>query len=88
MNKMKTKQRDEITSRNCYFCNSEPKNKIGKRDNTLGYTVENTIACCKYCLVMKGKLDIDQYVDQLNKIFSHFINIQIKQQEQPVEVNE
>lgn len=53
----------ELTSQNCYYCDLEPiqrrnaENKINyylyngidRKDNSLGYTLENSLPCCKFC---------------------------------------
>lgn len=56
-----------ITSKNCYYCGDEPReyangiiqNGIDRVDNSEGYNIDNVIACCTKCNLMKGTFDND-----------------------------
>jgi len=67
----------------CYYCGIEPKNIIKTRvfnngnyssngidriDNSLGYELGNTVACCKICNIAKNNLTIDQWYEWLDRI--------------------
>jgi len=66
-----------ITTRLCYYCGSSPSNiarqtdcngsysynGIDRVDNDLGYTLDNSVPCCKYCNIMKLDRDFKSFVD-------------------------
>lgn len=33
----------------CFYCGVEPAGGVDRRNNLLGYTPENSVACCKHC---------------------------------------
>ncbi len=53
----------QLTSGDCYYCGTEPKqlsrkgsvsgaytyNGIDRKDNSIGYTMSNCVSCCKVC---------------------------------------
>ena len=67
----------KITSSCCYYCNRPPKsniktitrrlngdyfyNGIDRVNNTLGYTIQNSVPCCKTCNIAKRNLTIDEF---------------------------
>lgn len=72
----------EITSSNCYYCGIEPKqiskitkgitsyiyNGIDRMNNNKGYTIENSVACCKECNFLKSSRNMKEFCDLVNKI--------------------
>jgi hypothetical protein len=48
----------KFTNDNCYYCdreNSEThKNGIDRKDNQIGYNIDNCVSCCGQCNYMKG----------------------------------
>lgn len=57
---------NDLVIQNCFYCNIEKSNKrwynfwgqiefngIDRVDNTKGYTVENSVPCCKICNILK-----------------------------------
>jgi hypothetical protein len=71
-----------ITS-NCFYCGSEPLNLhhnsyykmfyngIDRLDNTIGYTLDNSVSCCKMCNISKNKHDVDYFLDWIKKVYNH-----------------
>lgn len=76
-------QISEITSKNCYYCdmipiqkmNSESEhgvylyNGIDRLDNTKGYTIQNCVPCCKQCNLAKNVLSYDEFISWIKKVF-------------------
>jgi hypothetical protein len=73
----------ELTSQNCYYCNSEPKefkkkdsfstrkmNGIDRVDSSIGYITENCVPCCKICNYMKQELSEKEFYEHILKIKS------------------
>ena len=64
-----------LTQRECFYCDRSPEqiveerngiytyNGIDRIDNLLGYTIENTVSCCKICNMAKGKMSMSKFVD-------------------------
>lgn len=65
---------NEIISRECYYCNKQNtkyhKNGIDRKNNNLGYFLNNCVTCCGECNYMKSKLTDIQFINQC-KIISN-----------------
>lgn len=44
-------------------------NGIDRKDNTLGYTIANTVACCKICNFAKQDLEFETFLDHIKKMY-------------------
>jgi len=86
----------EITSKNCYYCTSEPKNitkpkgnngnfiysGIDRKDNSKGYTIDNCVPCCSKCNTAKNDSTYEEYLDWIKRSYNHlFLNSQLEFQE-------
>jgi hypothetical protein len=72
-----------ITKENCYYCGVEPKQKetgskyrgfyiyngIDRLNNEPFYKIENSIPCCKICNFMKSKLQKEEFLNHIKKIY-------------------
>jgi hypothetical protein len=71
----------KLTESDCYYCGAEPSQKIYKRkrgyylyngidrvDNTLGYSKENCVSCCKICNYMKQDLTLEEFYSHIRRI--------------------
>jgi len=70
---------NKILSNKCYYCaNLINIGQIGidRIDSDGHYTIDNCVACCKICNVMKSDFDINYFKDKIEKI-----NIQIKEKD-------
>lgn len=81
----------ELTSGNCYYCNSGPTNKIqgglvhnsylyngiDRKDNNKGYIEDNVVSCCKHCNYAKRTLSVNQFLDLIKQIYQHRLENQI-----------
>lgn len=75
----------EITSKNCYYCNAEPKNitktrgsrssyiysGIDRVDNSLGYLKDNCVPCCKTCNIAKSNLTMEEFKQWVNRLYNN-----------------
>lgn len=66
----------EITQQDCVYCGASPSNKhkdarytntftyngIDRRDNTVGYKIENCYPCCIRCNYAKSDMTHDEYI--------------------------
>lgn len=62
----------------CYYCGAEPVTKvkqkvedlwyngIDRKDNSLGYTKDNCVTCCKFCNYAKHTRTFEEYISWLN----------------------
>lgn len=55
----------------CTYC-GEPINGVGldRVDNSIGYTPENVVSCCKTCNTMKLHLSVDEWVNRMRMIIT------------------
>lgn len=73
---------------NCYYCGTEPKkmfshkkcfggflyNGIDRLNNNMGYTIENTVTCCSSCNYFKNRLDYNDFINIICKIYNNLID--------------
>jgi hypothetical protein len=52
-----------------FFCNG-----VDRIDNNQGYTLENSVPCCRKCNFMKWKLPASEFLDQCRKIVNYECN--------------
>jgi hypothetical protein len=75
----------KMISDNCYYCGLPPQNitryqhvksqikynGIDRVDNSKGYTLDNSVPCCKTCNLMKMKISKDEFIDKCKLIAIH-----------------
>lgn len=70
---------EELTTSNCVYCGITPcqfqtrfsdfkYNGIDRVDNTLGYTEDNCVTCCKICNRMKDTLTVEDFKEHIKTI--------------------
>lgn len=69
-----------LISRPCKYCKISPSqirnrgkhqliyNGIDRIDNTIGYTKDNCVSCCKTCNMMKRDLTVKEFLNHIKKI--------------------
>jgi hypothetical protein len=71
-----------LTTKNCFYCGGLPTNRshkpnqhgdfiyngIDRLDNSLGYTLENTVSCCQKCNWMKNKISAREFLAHVKQI--------------------
>lgn len=77
----------ELMYQDCSYCGSIPSNSrkipvtheiiyyngIDRIDNTKGYTIENTTACCKRCNMAKNDLSMEEFKNLIKRIYDNII---------------
>jgi hypothetical protein len=61
----------EITSNVCYYCGEKENNGIDRLDAAIGYTISNSVSCCKMCNYLKGSLDVVTFLRRVEHILSY-----------------
>lgn len=60
----------------CHYCGEMPVqdrlNGIDRYDNLEGYKLNNTVSCCRTCNMIKGKLDVNDFINKCCKIAKRF----------------
>jgi hypothetical protein len=57
----------------CYYCGGDrPTHGLDRKDPNLSYTLDNCVACCKYCNYMKNTLGHDDFIQRVKRIASKF----------------
>jgi len=46
-------------------------NGIDRMDSDLGYTVENSVSCCKYCNTAKNNMRIDDFKKWIRRVYEY-----------------
>lgn len=69
-----------ITSKNCFYCGVNPSklsktkhsiylyNGIDRKNNLIGYTLENCLPCCTMCNKSKRDIDFDIFINWIKTI--------------------
>lgn len=74
----------KLTKQNCYYCNTEPAQKIGKvRNNgtyiyngidrlinSIGYNESNCVPCCGVCNKAKLQMDKDVFLNWISRVYT------------------
>jgi hypothetical protein len=63
-----------LTEKECYYCNMIQQsgfNGIDRKDQTLGYELNNCVSCCKMCNYIKGSLYEQTFLKRITHILSH-----------------
>lgn len=75
----------KLTKSNCYYCGDPPLtlmrgtrntswytyNGVDRADNNKGYTVENSVTCCKKCNMAKGTMSHTEYIEHCKKVAAY-----------------
>lgn len=75
----------ELTKGRCFYCGELPNavrrpnapggsyvyNGIDRKDNSKGYTIDNCVSCCKICNFSKHKLNSDDFLHHITKIYNY-----------------
>jgi hypothetical protein len=65
------KEFSNIISSICFYCGLENCRGADRMDNSLGYTLENTVPCCAQCNQMKNDYTISSWMSQMKKIIQY-----------------
>lgn len=77
-----------LTSKNCYYCNSEPSNieksrsnngdyiynGIDRVDNDKDYTLDNCVPCCKICNRAKDVMSLKEFKEWVFRIYKNMLH--------------
>lgn len=77
-------QAAEILVKDCVYCGQQsshlidltsenPYNGIDRQDNALGYTLANSVPCCRHCNRAKMEMNLDEFKKWITKIYKHLI---------------
>jgi hypothetical protein len=54
----------------CYYCgSSKVRNGIDRKDNSIGYMVENSVSCCSKCNLMKRDYSVRAFLGHVKQIY-------------------
>jgi hypothetical protein len=71
-----------LTKSDCFYCGQPPSQRtrdphsngdyvysgVDRLDNAVGYTPDNSVSCCRVCNDMKGTLNRDEFVSQVQRV--------------------
>jgi nucleoside 2-deoxyribosyltransferase len=77
----------KLVEQTCHFCGAAPSNRhvvrrkewtnefvyggIDRLNNEIGYTVSNSVPCCKTCNLAKGTMSAEEFIRWVHRIASH-----------------
>lgn len=65
---------------NCFYCKSPPMhlykkhcdtaifNGVDRYNNNFGYTIENSVSCCRFCNLAKSDVSVDKFLNWLERL--------------------
>jgi len=60
----------KLSSRACEYCGDRSvRNGIDRKDNSVGYTSENSVPCCSKCNLMKRNYSVREFLRHIRKIY-------------------
>jgi len=75
-----------LAKQNCFYCNTPPSNMqkggmnsvfyysgMDRVDNTRGYTLDNTVPCCKECNIGKKAKTKEEFLNWIKRIYTYSI---------------
>ncbi len=66
----------DLWNKPCSYCNASIKGiGIDRKDNHIGYTIDNILSCCTTCNFMKGKLTNDEFISKCVEIANCFTSV-------------
>lgn len=72
---------NNIFMQSCYYCSKENsqghRNGIDRKNNNIGYTIENCVSCCKECNYMKGSLSHDSFIEKCKNISNYTLQYNV-----------
>lgn len=74
-----------IVKQKCHYCggfsiDSNPKsrgNGIDRKNNNIGYVIENCVSCCVNCNYMKKAMPYNDYIKHIRRSYKHTKNYEI-----------
>lgn len=52
----------------CVYCGEFPAFGIDRRDNLLGYTLENSVSCCSICNYAKRDMTVEEFIGWVKRV--------------------
>ena len=73
---LKDEEAVKLITSACFYCaefsyKNAKVSGIDRQDNSIDYTLENSVPCCTICNFMKGQLDPLVFIDKCKKISEH-----------------
>ena len=74
---------ESLLQEDCYYCGASPfrtakkgndsllYNGIDRVDNSIGHTIDNVVACCKWCNYAKSGRTIEEFKQWVQKIYNY-----------------
>lgn len=74
-----------LVLQNCHYCGAAPNmtisrnykqgllkfNGIDRKINSIGYTIDNCVPCCKRCNISKYNMDYNEFLEWIKTIYEH-----------------
>jgi hypothetical protein len=63
-----------IIARPCHYCGINGPNGIDRKNNYLGYTLDNSLPCCSICNIAKRDMNYETFITYLHRISTFYKN--------------
>ena len=65
----------QMIQNECFYCkdinNDGYLNGIDRKDNNIGYEIDNCVTCCKMCNISKNTMDVEEFIGKVYHILSY-----------------
>jgi hypothetical protein len=62
-----------LLDQNCHYCHAAPRGGIDRKDSALGYTVKNSLPCCKRCNLAKNDMSYEEFLNHIRSIYDFIL---------------
>ena len=81
--KLEKNEVENIFLQNCHYCGLKPSNKyrntyyeyaysgIDRKNNSIGYLIENCVPCCKTCNHAKATMGYEEFLTWIENVYKH-----------------
>lgn len=80
--KLATDEFNNLLLSPCHYCGKQQAMGIDRKDNKIGYFSYNVVACCWPCNFMKSTSSYQEFVEKIERIYSH-LHSNIRKECQP-----
>jgi len=82
----------QLTIQNCFYCGASPShstsykknngqyiyNGVDRKDNSKGYTIENSVPACTFCNLTKKNTDFENFINWIRRVYENTKGVSIE----------
>ncbi len=64
-----------LLTQSCHYCGEIDKIGVDRKDNNVGYVLQNCVPCCKWCNFFKSREGYREFIERCKKITEHISKV-------------